>query len=174
MGLSGSPCGRGWIAGAGPAAGHRVEAIFRWTPVRGMEGRSFPVCFTGGDALGIVTLPQVSSPSHRRPPSGHSLCIVALAQASSPSSPSLRSRSRHRRPWSDIEAQPCPLATTARPLEAEPGLHLRSLTHWSGRAKTEPVRESQGGAKTLTCEGEESEDGARPPSSLSPSLVRGY
>jgi hypothetical protein len=53
-----------WSVSTTPPTARRVMAIFKWTPVRGMEGSSHVVCFRGRDALGTAALPEVCSTMH--------------------------------------------------------------------------------------------------------------
>mmetsp|Transcript_38019 Transcript_38019/g.97162 ORF Transcript_38019/g.97162 Transcript_38019/m.97162 type:complete len:711 (-) Transcript_38019:13-2145(-) len=48
-----------WMAGGDVTRGRRVAAVFKWTPTRGMEGQEYRICFQGGDAQGMVHLPEV-------------------------------------------------------------------------------------------------------------------
>lgn len=48
-----------WTAATEPTAGRRVAAVFRWTPLRGMEGSEYTICFQGKDKHSMVTLPKV-------------------------------------------------------------------------------------------------------------------
>lgn len=48
-----------WEAAASPTPGRRAAVVFKWTPVRGMEGMKYRICFEGKDRFEMVTLPEV-------------------------------------------------------------------------------------------------------------------
>jgi len=53
-----------WSVSASPPVAKRVMAIFKWTPVRGMEGSRHTVCFKGSDSHKTAPLDSVCSVLH--------------------------------------------------------------------------------------------------------------
>mmetsp|Transcript_12635 Transcript_12635/g.19879 ORF Transcript_12635/g.19879 Transcript_12635/m.19879 type:complete len:610 (+) Transcript_12635:235-2064(+) len=57
--VSAGPFASSWQVSPTPMPGRRVAAIFKWTPVRGMEGQSYNICWRGSDIAETRMLPEV-------------------------------------------------------------------------------------------------------------------